>query len=65
MLRAMKTYPVNPGCTLTPKDGTKSLPMFDGSFHVFRQLLLIQPTTNMKGSLYRRDNNSSNDTRRC
>ena len=34
-------------------------------FQRFSQLLLIQPTTNMKGSLNRRDNNSSNDTRRC
>ena len=31
----------------------------------FNQLLLIQPTTNAKWSLNRRDNNSSNDTRRC
>ena len=29
------------------------------------QLLLIQSTTNVKGSLNSRDNNSSNDTRRC
>ena len=29
------------------------------------QLLLIQPTTNAKWSLNRRDNNPSNDTRRC
>ena len=31
----------------------------------FNQLLLIQPTTNAKWSLNRRDNNSSNDTERC
>ena len=31
----------------------------------FNQLLLIQPTTNAKRSLNRRDKNSSNDTRRC
>ena len=31
----------------------------------FCQLLLIQPTTNAKGSLNCRDYNSSNDTRRC
>ena len=31
----------------------------------FNQLLLIQPTTNAKWSLNRRDNNSSNDTKRC
>ena len=29
------------------------------------QLLLIQPITDAKGSLNRRDNKSSNDTRRC
>ena len=29
------------------------------------RLLLIQPTTNAKGSLNRRNNNSSNDTGRC
>ena len=34
-------------------------------FQRFNQLLLIQPTTNAKGSLNRRENNSSNDTRRC
>ena len=34
-------------------------------FQRFNQLLLIQPTTNAKCSLNRRDNNSSNDTRRC
>ena len=34
-------------------------------FQRFNQLLLIQPTTNAKWSLHRRDNNSSNDTRRC
>ena len=32
---------------------------------LFSQLLLIQPTTNAKWSLNRRDNNPSNDTRRC
>ena len=31
----------------------------------FNQLLLIQPTTNAKWSLNRRDNNPSKDTRRC
>ena len=34
-------------------------------FQRFNQLLLIQSTTNAKWSLNRRDNNSSNDTRRC
>ena len=34
-------------------------------FQRFNQLLLIQPTTNAKWSLNRRDNNSSNDTKRC
>ena len=34
-------------------------------FQRFSQLLSIRPTTNVKGSLNRRDNNSSNNDRRC
>ena len=38
---------------------------FSWEMKSFNQLLLIQPTTNAKWSLIRRDNNSSNDTKRC
>ena len=39
--------------------------LYTSFFQRFNQLLLIQPTTNAKWSLNRRDNNPSNDTRRC
>ena len=47
------------------RGGEMPLNTLNPSFQRLSQLLLIQPTMNAKGSLNRRDNNFSNDTRRC